>query len=72
MGRPSSTHCQHGHELTGDNVYLSKNGKYTNRKCRACTLARMKDWRATPEGRAVVSGRNKRYYEQITGKNRQP
>lgn len=29
------THCVHGHELTGDNLYLTKKG---HRSCRACML----------------------------------
>ena len=31
------THCQHRHEMVGDNVYVSANG---NRACRKCSLER--------------------------------
>jgi hypothetical protein len=30
------THCVHGHELSGDNVYLARVGKYRLRQCRKC------------------------------------
>lgn len=32
---PIKTHCAHGHELVGDNVYIYP-GKYLKRKCLAC------------------------------------
>lgn len=34
---PKKTHCVHGHELAGDNLYLHPTGR---RCCRACTNAR--------------------------------
>ena len=36
--RANKTHCKNGHELSGDNVLLCKNG---TRKCRICDAARM-------------------------------
>lgn len=36
------THCIHGHELTGPNLYMAKNG---SRKCYACIKIRAKSYR---------------------------
>jgi hypothetical protein len=39
---PAKTHCKHGHELTGANVYIrSDNGK---RQCRPCKRIRANEW----------------------------
>ena len=45
----SKTHCDHGHELAGDNLYLSPLGR---RKCRACHRREMQAFRA----RRLVKG----------------
>src|SRR5215510_13596426 len=37
------THCRHGHELTGDNVYINKKGA---RMCRACNRRRQLEFQA--------------------------
>jgi len=37
------THCRHGHELAGDNVYLTKNG---HRSCRTCTNRQQREYQA--------------------------
>ena len=34
------THCAQGHEFTPENTVYAKNGKYMQRKCRTCKLAR--------------------------------
>lgn len=36
------THCLRGHPLSGHNLYTSNDG---NRHCRACAVARTKQWR---------------------------
>lgn len=36
------THCPKGHELTPENTYWQKGGKWKWRICRTCTLARMR------------------------------
>ena len=33
------THCNHGHELTPDNVYLTTSRGYTRRECKICKRA---------------------------------
>lgn len=33
------THCDHGHELSGNNLILAKSGKYVRRRCRICNVA---------------------------------
>ncbi len=35
------THCKHGHELSGENLYLPPDGK---RRCRACGRLACKKW----------------------------
>lgn len=39
------THCKHGHEFTGDNLYMQWNKKTQKywRKCRACDLNRWRE-----------------------------
>lgn len=37
----SKTHCPSGHELSGDNVRLDKNG---HRKCKTCLRDRNRNW----------------------------
>lgn len=39
----SMTHCKHGHPLSGDNLFVRKNGK---RECRACMRSRNNKHRA--------------------------
>lgn len=41
----NQTHCVHGHQLSGDNLYVfkSKDGKMTMRSCRACAYKRQRD-----------------------------
>lgn len=43
------THCKHGHPLTDDNLYLSRNGR---RACRACTVAAQRRYQARKSGRS--------------------
>lgn len=38
----SSNHCIHGHELTGENLYLRANGR---KECRTCRSSRETRWR---------------------------
>lgn len=38
------THCVNGHELSGDNLYIHRNGYW--RSCRTCTRERMRRYRA--------------------------
>ena len=42
----AKTHCKHGHELTGDNLYLArrKDGSHY-RQCRPCVLRRLNERR---------------------------
>lgn len=40
--RPPRTHCRYGHELTPDNVYVTKVG---TRSCRICRRATHDDWK---------------------------
>lgn len=48
MVKIQRSHCRHGHELTPENVYMARKGRYPYRACREC--ARTKDrriyWRA--------------------------
>lgn len=37
------THCNKGHQLSGENLYVKPNG---DRACRACMVQRTKEWRA--------------------------
>jgi hypothetical protein len=41
--RARQTHCIHGHELTGDNLFFAKGGK--ERQCRACLQRRHREAR---------------------------
>ena len=39
------THCIHGHELSGNNIYIrSDRNRVDNRVCRQCSLARTAKW----------------------------
>ena len=40
------TACKHGHPLSGPNLRVTKEGKYTKRRCRVCELVRAAKWRA--------------------------
>lgn len=41
------THCSHGHPLSGDNLRIFHEGKYTKRRCRACGGWRQRKYRET-------------------------
>jgi hypothetical protein len=45
------THCNSGHELAGDNLYLMPNTGY--RACRECRRAAERRWRARKKGLAA-------------------
>lgn len=59
--RINTTHCQNGHELTDDNVYLRPNGR---RECRTCRSKAFRKWsldyrvknpeRLAPEHRSCI------------------
>lgn len=58
--RVLKTHCVRGHEFTEENTWVSKTGA---RHCRACNVARMREWRPEtvptylPDGRILANGR---------------
>ena len=39
------THCKHGHELTGDNLRIGRDGKYEYRTCGECARLRQAKYR---------------------------
>jgi hypothetical protein len=39
------THCKNGHELSGTNMRINKNGKYLKRTCKACQRNRQAAYR---------------------------
>lgn len=41
-GASAKTHCKHGHEFSGDNLYLTHNGRW--RGCRECNRQMKQDW----------------------------
>lgn len=47
------THCIHGHELAGGNLYLTPKG---NRKCRTCTRNRIREYMARARSEAKEAG----------------
>ena len=49
----AKTHCKYGHPLSGENLYLARNG---TRKCKACARSRKREFRAKcrAEGRRVT------------------
>jgi hypothetical protein len=42
----ATNRCRNGHEMTGDNVWLRKNGNRTSRVCRICACAARTKYRA--------------------------
>ena len=41
------TRCKHGHELTPNNVYMTKVDEWrTRRECKACSKRRYQEWAA--------------------------
>jgi hypothetical protein len=43
--RVVSTHCKHGHELSGDNLRVGRDGKYEYRTCGECARLRQEKYR---------------------------
>jgi hypothetical protein len=39
------THCKNGHELIGDNLWITHEGKYEKRRCRECSRLRQIKYR---------------------------
>lgn len=48
------THCIRGHELSGDNLYMTPDGR---RQCRACHLASVRKFRPKPAGGVSPTGK---------------
>jgi hypothetical protein len=46
LPRRQWTHCKNGHELSGENLRLVTEGKYTKRRCVECGMLRMRKHRA--------------------------
>jgi hypothetical protein len=55
------THCRHGHELVGDNLYIRSNG---NRACRACCQKRSQDFHLRKRDAAGLLGVDRRFKDQ--------
>lgn len=62
--RARQTHCRHGHELSGDNLYLDPTTGY--RKCRACGRRRADAKRRT---RTIPERAKRGAYRQKEAKN---
>lgn len=45
------THCKSGHPLSGENLWMTTEGKYTKRRCRECSKLRTRKYR---ENRAAA------------------
>jgi len=41
------THCKYGHELTPDNIYITKTDEWRSRReCKQCSKRRYQEWAA--------------------------
>jgi hypothetical protein len=48
------SHCKNGHELAGDNLWITHEGKYEKRRCRECNRLRQAKYKAKQEKPAAV------------------
>lgn len=49
----AQTHCKHGHELSGDNVYMQTRGSRVHRVCRTCQRRLFREYRERRKDRAA-------------------